>query len=132
MAIYTGIVTHCQPAKKQLISMQCPEFGLFVEQSGIAIGNYLQALYLNRARARRRLRKGMEDWERMRVHAVNADYHATFHSYITSEKAGWTLAEGSELGPCQVRVLTGKFASDACTQGCVTAVTRMHTVCSAA
>jgi hypothetical protein len=80
---------------------------MFVEQCHIAIGNYLQALCLNRPRVRRRLRRGLEDWQHMRAHAMNADRCDELLSFLTSSKGGWSLTDHLDSpGPCMVRMLT--------------------------
>jgi hypothetical protein len=87
--------------------VQVPEFKLFVEQANIAVTNYLQALCLNRPRTRRRLRRSVEDWERMRVHALNADLSDGLGAYLASERSGWRLGppHAEVPGPCMVRRL---------------------------
>lgn len=89
--------------------MQCPEAALFIEQSHIAVGNYMQALCLNRARVRRRLGRGLEDWQRMRVHASNADHCDASLCFLASPQSGWSEWASLHLqpnmpGPCGVRL----------------------------
>jgi hypothetical protein len=60
---------------------------LFVEQALIAVGNWVQALLLNPARHRRRLRRGLEDWCHLYQHAVNADCSEAFGGAAAA--AGW-------------------------------------------
>jgi hypothetical protein len=76
---------------------------MFIEQCGIAAGNHLQALCLNRSRVQRRLRRGMVDWERMSVHAHNADCSAELVKYLNSAKSGWKMNVHEDIpGPCMV------------------------------
>jgi hypothetical protein len=83
--------------------MQAPQLELCVEQTHIAVSNFLQALCLNRPRVRRRLRSGIEDWQRMRTHALNADHSDELVTFLLSSKSGWALEVGPDMvGPCSV------------------------------
>jgi hypothetical protein len=74
---------------------------LFTEQALIAVGNWVQAVLLNPARHRRRLRRGLEDWCHLYQHAVNADCSEAFGSAATAAGWGWRGAAEypGPLGP---------------------------------
>jgi hypothetical protein len=74
---------------------------LFVEQALIAVGNWVQAVLLNPARHRRRLRRGLEDWAHLYQHAVNADCSETFGRAAAAAGWGWKGATEypGPLGP---------------------------------
>ena len=84
-------------------AVQAPQLYVCVEQSHIAVSNYLQALCLNRTRVRRRLRNGIDDWQRMRVHASNADNSEELVQFLFGS-GQWDLPAHAEVaGPCSVR-----------------------------
>ncbi|KAI8470361.1 MAG: Mak10 subunit, NatC N-terminal acetyltransferase-domain-containing protein [Monoraphidium minutum] len=67
----------------------------------IAVGNWAQAVLLNPARHRRRLRRGLEDWCHLYQHAVNADCSDALAAAVGG--AGWGWRGGRDypgpLGP---------------------------------
>ena len=50
-----------------------PDLNTLLEQAVIAVGNWVQATLLNRARQRRRLRRGSEDMANLYQHALIAE-----------------------------------------------------------
>jgi hypothetical protein len=85
---------------------------MFVEQSLVAAGNWVQEALLNRSRQRRRLRRGLEDWGHMFQHGLNGDMCEEWEQLVA--KKGWLWrVDGPE--DIQVRVCVG---GGGCGQGC--------------
>lgn len=88
---------------------------LFTEQALIAVGNWVQAVLLNPARHRRRLRRGLEDWCHLYQHGINADSSEAFTTAALT--AGWRWPGGGEypepVGPlsCWVERQTARIVA---------------------
>lgn len=70
------MLTHHQHIHRFLTTERC-----------LQVGNWCQSMLLNRARQRRRLRRGLEDWGNLYQHALNADLCPEFQKSLS--EAGW-------------------------------------------
>jgi hypothetical protein len=68
-----------------------PAMDTLMEQAVIALGNWVQATLLNRARQRRRLRRGCEDMSNLLQHALIAEACPLVGARLAS--AGWRLPQ---------------------------------------
>jgi hypothetical protein len=61
--------------------------------------NWCQMMCLNRARLRRRLKRGLDDWRGLYEHAINADMSEGYREHLRASGWKWKALDDEGLDP---------------------------------